>query len=1541
MTCIIHYEGLSNYDELSQVTAKTAEKILLAKSLHESSNDTTHEKQCKSIPNDELANHHYHKNPCYKRFCRVTVKSKSLSISTSSQTRPTTSTNVKTRSKRTSSTKFEEFIPPSKKKQAGPTPKRQTRRRSSSTLATSTSRNEFVFGIECVLCGQYELRYKNKEREDVREYPLALTLDDPAKKVKERIAANEKYRQLSQKLILVDDLISAEFKYHKRCYKELMTEDKVGSVVGRPNQGFKKVIEHIDNHVMKMNQVVSMNTIHDICFGKPDINTNTGSILKRKQRLKLMLKDHFGESIAIIGTASNHPDVLINSENLDSEVTLNSNQESIIKNAAKFLRKDILEFCSKLTPLSWPPTIEELLSENRLPPPATILFLTTLLKSPKHAATDRIRRIVDSYAADFVYGVSGELTAKHYLLGHGLHCMTGNKESVLVTNRLGHSASYDTILDIETAQAQKAVELMNSANTSILTLRPKYPEQTVLIFFWADNFNKNVDKESGGGAIEITTMMAFQEHTIGAIYSDRKINVPKTRSRKVSVDFDMNDDITFNDKQEPDVTNFQRVEDDLSDCVEEFSCKYFTWLFLRYRNRTDQVHPNLAGMLLRLRQKEATSQSTKISKTEEIFLPPLPTKVTDPKTIFTYFKYFQKLAEEMNMPYVNVTLDVGAALNAYKLLWRYPVQFSNVFIHLGDFHVMKENFKIMGLFLQSSGFEDIVYQARLCTSGSLNGVMTGGHYNRAWRVHEVVHEALERSLLKRFINDTDPSISDELIDLASEESDLVTLQSLRYGEKFSLEFKEYQQSVRNGSLGKTAQWCLIYMDMMRNQHMYHTSVQENDFDLRTASIEFWVPFYMYYNMQNYARYGLFYLQVLKNIEKLYPGLKDLLVSKGLSVQSQDRYPLRTAIDMRGEQTINRDAKTSGGVAQFASSISSVQKWTMNRSDAAETKKALHNMAGLSDPNTIYKSLRPRQIVNSEVKVRNVTNVVENDYINPFGLDIDQDCLVNITSGVSLPNEIAEEILNQETKGKKLVETFNENRLFSTKSKIHESIKKNDCKSFKSSKVKYVVKKNGVQGTVEVNRNILGALNSFSLKTNVAVDYKKALKYPLSPCPLSISHADGRKRSTRKSDLKEILLNSADELPLDRIKGIGNAAVIVDMMGVINILTQIPDTYEELAERFVGMLPRGYERIDVVADKYTSVKLHKHGVPGDQFDKILIPSLHSRVHPEFKTMVLKNRENKVRLIQLIFEHIKTNALSCLEALGSSTMVLSSEDECVSLRRSDNDVMTIVPFPELLSNHDEGDTKVILHAYRILIEDADAVVTIRSPSGDTDILVLMIGILYSFRDRVILDDYHGTKGRKSYRLGDIELDDEIIESLIGFHAFTGNDFVSSFFKKGKLSCFKVMENDSHFRSAFTQLGSSWDLSDDTYDVLQSFVIKLYGTKKKTVDEARYAIFKKKYDNEEKTVDMSVLPPCESVLRLHCERANYLAAIWRRANISQPLFPDAVHYGWNTDKSILWVNEIFPEEIETILLDARYDPGDVTDAHCDSEDEEMINE
>ena len=78
------------------------------------------------------------------------------------------------------------------------------------------------------------------------------------------------------------------------------------------------------------------------------------------------------------------------------------------------------------------------------------------------------------------------------------------------------------------------------------------------------------------------------------------------------------------------------------------------------------------------------------------------------------------------------------------MVWNNPVEFKRILIHLGDFHSMLELFSIIGKVVQGSGFEDIVYQADLCASGSINGIIAGKHYNRCWFVLESFTEALDR-----------------------------------------------------------------------------------------------------------------------------------------------------------------------------------------------------------------------------------------------------------------------------------------------------------------------------------------------------------------------------------------------------------------------------------------------------------------------------------------------------------------------------------------------------------------------------------------------------------------------------------------------------------------------------------------------------------------------------------------------------------------------------------------------------------------------------
>ena len=103
------------------------------------------------------------------------------------------------------------------------------------------------------------------------------------------------------------------------------------------------------------------------------------------------------------------------------------------------------------------------------------------------------------------------------------------------------------------------------------------------------------------------------------------------------------------------------------------------------------------------------------------FLPAIRNPITEYSTVLECIIQSQKLAVSSNMRYTHITTDAGAAAKFYHVVWNNPLEFKNVIIHLGDFHAMVETFGIIGKIVAGSGFEDIVYQAGLCTSGGIKG----------------------------------------------------------------------------------------------------------------------------------------------------------------------------------------------------------------------------------------------------------------------------------------------------------------------------------------------------------------------------------------------------------------------------------------------------------------------------------------------------------------------------------------------------------------------------------------------------------------------------------------------------------------------------------------------------------------------------------------------------------------------------------------------------------------------------------------------------
>ena len=68
---------------------------------------------------------------------------------------------------------------------------------------------------------------------------------------------------------------------------------------------------------------------------------------------------------------------------------------------------------------------------------------------------------------------------------------------------------------------------MNNSHAEALPLQSRPYENTVLTVYWADNRDKNVAKETGGGAVNMKTIMVSKKCLIMLLVLNAKISVQK------------------------------------------------------------------------------------------------------------------------------------------------------------------------------------------------------------------------------------------------------------------------------------------------------------------------------------------------------------------------------------------------------------------------------------------------------------------------------------------------------------------------------------------------------------------------------------------------------------------------------------------------------------------------------------------------------------------------------------------------------------------------------------------------------------------------------------------------------------------------------------------------------------------------------------------------------------------------------------------------------------------------------------------------------
>ena len=128
-------------------------------------------------------------------------------------------------------------------------------------------------------------------------------------------------------------------------------------------------------------------------------------------------------------------------------------------------------------------------------------------------------------------------------------------------------------------------------------------------------------------------------------------------------------------------------------------------------------------------------------------------------------------------------------------------------------------------------------------------------------------EALETLLLTRFLFDEKLYIPASLreVNFKINKLDETSLESL---DVFFDKYATYRQKVSTGTIGKTAQFWMMYLDLMGAQTMAHTAVQENYWKSLMYYWKQFLPMYFGLNKRNYARHLFKYQSIELSILSL-------------------------------------------------------------------------------------------------------------------------------------------------------------------------------------------------------------------------------------------------------------------------------------------------------------------------------------------------------------------------------------------------------------------------------------------------------------------------------------------------------------------------------------------------------------------------------------------------------------------------------------------------------------------------------------------------
>lgn len=493
-----------------------------------------------------------------------------------------------------------------------------------------------------------------------------------------------------------------------------------------------------------------------------------------------------------------------------------------------------------------------------------------------------------------------------------------------------------------------------------------------------------------------------------------------------------------------------------------------------------------------------------------------------------------------------------------------------------------------------------------------------------------------------------------------------------------------------------------------------------------------------------------------------------------------------------------------------------------------------------------------------------------------------------------------------TKGERTHQTFVNERVKNNIKSIWAPLQKLNLKLCKTNNKKMRIKIKDSVVELKEDVNLISRLLVAS-RARPDFDLKSVIsKYELSAIPRSLYSSDGQMyHCLAKSKVMHLLEGLVDITEQEAMAASENSAkrpfkvAIIDAMAEVQMLDK-PDhivTCKELATYFFFKLRMKYSSFDevhLIFDTYLEHSL-KNWTRRKRQGEVSAVHYHITSDTNIRNTSLKN----------LLAHVKTKGE--LTAFFSREILRLAHNEhqhyiiswANNVKASSN--TKIIDVSDLINDHEEADTKIILHGAFVARKSPSSHIHIFSP--DTDVFILALSNYEKLTENTFFEIGHSDHRRKVHlkpifnKLGPTKA-----AALPGYHSISGADITGSFYRKGKSAHWKAFEKaDDEILEGLKNLGISEEISESTYKAIEKFVCKVYAPNTVITDigELRWVMFSKK------KISWENLPPTKDSLIPVIKRAHFQGMVWKRCCIAKQSIPSACNYGWTVKE-----NDFSPE-------------------------------